>query len=100
MRELINQESVDLGALVLVDVAVVLAVAEVDLAAVPEAYLVLDDRDEARRSPVCQERTEALRALEVVLDQIISDATKQVDLQARDRRAPVDRRHPDQMRLP
>jgi hypothetical protein len=100
VRELVDQESVDLGALVLVDVAVVLAVAEVDLAAVPEADLVLDDLDELCGRPWGQERAEPLRAFHVVLDEIIADAAEQVDLQPGNGRAPIDRRGADQVRFP
>jgi hypothetical protein len=39
------------------------------------------DGDEAGRGPPGKERPEPLRALHVILDQVVADAAKEVDLQ-------------------
>ena len=49
--------------------------------------------------PWRQQRAKSLRSFNVVLDQVVADAAEQIDLQARDRRAPDDRRNPHQMRF-
>jgi hypothetical protein len=99
VRQLVDQQDVYFCALVLVDVFLVFAVAEVNLAAVPEADFILDDRHELARHPAGEHGAEALGAFHVVLDQIVADPAEQVDLQARDGRAPQDGRDTHQVRL-
>jgi hypothetical protein len=57
------------------------------------------DGDEAGRGPPGKKRPEPLRALHVVLDQVVANATEKVVLQAGDRGRPIDRRRPDQVRF-
>jgi hypothetical protein len=67
VRQFINQQDVNF-ALIFANVLGIFAVAEVDLRAVPEADL--SNCDEAGRGPRRKERTESLRPLQMVLDQI------------------------------
>jgi hypothetical protein len=86
--ELVDQQGVDLGALVFVDVVLLVAVAQEDARAVPEADLVRDDLALADRHPGGEQRAQALRAFQVVFGEVAAGAPEQVDLQARDLAAP------------
>ena len=97
--ELVDDQDVDLGALIFEPVLLVLAVAEIDLRAVPEPDLVLDDIDEAAAFPARQQRPKPVRAFHVVLDQIVAQPPEEIDLQAPDQRAPDYRGDPHQVRL-
>jgi hypothetical protein len=86
--------------LVLEAILVLVAVAEVDLRAVKlEADLGLDDLHQARGDPICEKRTEALGAFDVVLGEIVADATEHVDLQAWEGIRPEDCESPHEVRL-
>jgi hypothetical protein len=96
VRQLVDQQHMDLGALVFVDVLLVLAVAQEDLRAVGKANLVRDDLAPARRDPGGEQRAKALRAFHMVLREVVAGAAEQVDLQSRDVAAPRDRTCADQ----
>jgi hypothetical protein len=99
MRQLVDQQHVHLGALVLVHVLLVLAVAEIDPRAVLEADLVLDDLAAAVRDPFRQQGPQPARALDMVLRQVVAVAAEQVDLQCGNCRRPGDRAQADQVAL-
>ncbi|MNE68864.1 hypothetical protein D3C80_1645460 [compost metagenome] len=88
MGKLVDQQHMDFSALILEPVLLVLAVAEINLAAIPEANLVLDDLDELAFHPARQHRAKAVRSFNMVLHQIVADAAEEVDLQARYRCTP------------
>lgn len=99
--QLVHHEDVNLGALVLGDVLLVLAVAEVDLRTVPELDEVLRvvRLHIAGIDPLTQQRREPSRPLHVVLGQIIRQAPEDIHLQPWDVRAPGDGRHAHQVAL-
>ncbi len=86
--QLVDQQDVNLGALVLVDILRVFAVAKVDFRSIPEPNLILDDLHQACIGPGRQQRPKTLRAFHVVLDQVIPDAPEDIDLQAHYARTP------------
>jgi hypothetical protein len=99
--QLVDQQDVDLGALVLEAVLLLVAVAEVDAGAVElEADLALDDLDEAGLDPRSEERAEALGALDVVLREVFGDAAEEVDLQAGEGPGPQDGEAAQRVGLP
>jgi hypothetical protein len=61
VRHLINQEDVDFRALVTVDRVFVFAMAEVNLAAIPEPDFVVNDGAKLRLNPGCQQVAVSLR---------------------------------------
>ncbi|MCY1547277.1 hypothetical protein D9M68_833240 [compost metagenome] len=101
VRQLVDHQDVDFRALVLEPVLLVLAMAKVNLCPVPELDGVLGPVDlrVALLDPLRQHGGKARRALHVVLRQVVRDAPENVDLQARDRRAPRDRRGAHQVTL-
>jgi len=73
--------------------------AEIDFAAVEESDLALDDGAHAGRNPRREQRAKAAPSLHVVLDQVVEDATEEINLQAGDRVTPGDSGDTHQMRL-
>jgi hypothetical protein len=99
-RQLVHEQHVDLGTVVLEPVLRVLAVAQEDARVVEdEPDLRLDDAHQAERDPRGEQRAKAVRPLHVVLDEIVLDPTEDVDVEPGDLRAPADRRHAHQVRL-
>src|SRR5262249_35992185 len=100
VRQLINNENVDFSALVFEPVLLILAVAQINPRAIPEADFILNDLTPASIDPSREKRAEAFRAFHVVLDKIVPNPTEQVHLQAGNRRTPNNRGNAHQMRLP
>jgi hypothetical protein len=89
--QLVDQQDVDFRALVLVDVVFGLAVAEVDPTAVPESDFIAGEVHPAGEVPDRKQRAKPRWTFKMVLVEVLADAPEQIDLQARDIRAPHDR---------
>ena len=98
VRQLVDQEHMDFGPLVLKPVGLVFNVAQVNLAAVPKSYLVIaEDLREACRAPWGEQRAKAFWPLNMISDQIFSDAAEKVNLQAGNFGAPCNRGDAEQV---
>src|SRR6185437_13640401 len=96
-RQLIDEQDVNLRPEILEAVLFLMAVTEIDFAAVPEPDFVLHDNSEARGDPGGQHGSEALGAFKVVLDEVIVHPAEKIDLQPSNGRGPHDRRSSHEM---
>src|SRR5688572_16080251 len=90
----------NLSPLVLEAVLLMLTVTQEDPRPIPEPNFLRDDLDVTRQNQRRQEDREPLRALHVVLYEIVIDPAEQVNLKARDEQAEQDRQGSHEEGLP
>src|SRR5258708_4844357 len=82
MGQLVDHQDVDFGALIFVDVPLVLGVAEINLTFLLfEPDFVVNDRHPLLDDPRREQHSETLRSLQMIFDQVVANTAEKIYMQ-------------------